>query len=847
MLAGTIEENISLIRNEAKQYRRYASIVGFMKGFFMTASLIALLPLMALMSLRMGNLFAPDPTYYGFIMIFLLYLTFFLLPFLLCMPVSLYFSLKRKNTARILVFRKFNNKPSGKALSAIISSGLSKYADTFTLADSSFNVPWYVRIPFIQGQLSLFHFRQIIINKQSRLNAFKYRIMQKVWLNINWLLSADKIFAVHSSDQFWQQTAAVLLASSDLIVFDVSMESTNIAWEMEQCVQHQLGNKIITICNSRNKAVVEQWMEKFKHSIETPIPLFFYREKGELTDQNGFDNCVVGKLAQSYRRSASQQPNEWQQITQPNAETTFKEKEISKPSISEAFFGKEPSARYAFKRTAKLFAFTVAVVLVVLFFFSPYIYPPYVAANSFLPGQAVAAYIQCSKIKVDSARLERLGRSIHRRWPNKAAKYAAKNALNHYEDECNASVFVLGKLADPSQYQLYRQLVTNAEPPIAAMAAHILGTMKDADGSILPFALQLMASANLDDRLNAIEILHALPLYAAIADTILAKAAVVPVSEKVSEHKASFADMRRHKSKDIPIDPQNEDYYYLGLFRLLSNSVEPRHKPLLQKMAIAPHLRQRIFAGLLLAQMNDARCVPVLIDALHIQQTKSVSILFFTWPVASFPYEQEIDSSMRQLSQPEYKPPIDSFLVRLNNSSGSYFSDSLSDKSHALLSLLMFVAQQYSVEESLKIFDKVPEDAPLQLANVLDSLYKLNNTDMQKRVVTFVRLQDQLLLKNLTYNNKTSERLTSAWLLARIGSAKIIKSVVEIANIYPLKDIFSSKKEYPHVTEAVNILELLAANLKTACNTDELIDLQKVARPELQAVLQRLMRKCKAG
>src|SRR6185295_18283520 len=119
--------------------------------------------------------------------------------------------------------------------------------------------------------------------------------------------------------------------------------------------------------------------------------------KGELTDQNGFDNCVVAKLAQSYGRSASQQPAERQQITQPDAETTLSEREISKPSISEVFFGKEPSARYAFKRTGKLFAITVAVVLLVLFFFSPYIAPPFVAANSLLPGHAVAAYIQCAK------------------------------------------------------------------------------------------------------------------------------------------------------------------------------------------------------------------------------------------------------------------------------------------------------------------------------------------------------------------------------------------------------------------------------------------------------------------
>ncbi|MEO5681584.1 MAG: HEAT repeat domain-containing protein [Chitinophagaceae bacterium] len=841
MQAETTEQYSNIIRAAAKRHQRYASVIGFMKGFFMAASLIGLFPLLIWLSFSMGNMFGPKTTYASYIFFLLLYGAFFLIPFFLCVPVAIFLSLKQKNTARILIFRKFNNNASGKALSQIIRSGLSKYGHTFTLADSNFKIPWYVRIPFIQGQLSFFHFRQIIINRKSRLADFKHKIKQKTWLNINWLLSADKVFAVRSSDEFWQQTAGILLATSDLILFDVSVDSTHMTWEMEQSIQHNLGHKIVAICANKNKAAVVAWAEKFKNSFQTPMPLFFYNDKGQLLDKKGFDNCVVDSLSQSYLRVKLQAMPEWPGPLRSGREAVLQQPEDLQQVQSADSIQEVPPGRYAIMRTLKLLVVTVFFIGLILFFVSPYLSPPFTASHSPFPQQAVTAFIQCAKTELDSSRLKRLANDIHRSWPARAARFSVEHALDHYEEECQSVVFALGELADYSQYQRYKQLVTDADPYVASMAAQLVGSMHHSNDSLLPFAFQLLRSPCLDTRLNAIKILSWLPLNAATTDSMLGISAIAPVYEKASNHKTTVVNLPGRKSDQISIDPQNEDDYYVQFFELLKNSIESRHRNQLQTLSASLHLRTRIFASLLLAQLNDGRAVPVLIDALCIKHEEVRNILSFGIPFTVYPYVPAIDVLLGGLTQPEYKPPVDSFLVRFNYPGIAHFSDSVK-KNHALVSLLLFVVQQYSFDESKKVIEKIPEDAPLQFADALDSLYRMNNAGLQQRVIAFTRMQGPLLQQNL-YNYKLSVRLKSAWLLARTGSPEIIKPVVDIANIFPFKDLFSTKKQHPNTAEALDILELLAANIKTGYNSAALITLQEDAQPELHAVLTTLIRK----
>ncbi|MBK7434797.1 MAG: hypothetical protein IPI66_13490 [Chitinophagaceae bacterium] len=173
---SNVEDNSipSSIRQQAKRQRFHARLIRFLIiGFFIISFLT--LPFWALYLLVGGigpGLFSEVPPYIPYIIFLLVYGTFFVIPFLLCLPVVLPLAIKQKNVSRIIVFRKFNNEESKKALSRIIRSGLANYGHVFTLSDSKFKVKWYVRIPVFMGQLSLFNFRQRNITRRHKSQPF---------------------------------------------------------------------------------------------------------------------------------------------------------------------------------------------------------------------------------------------------------------------------------------------------------------------------------------------------------------------------------------------------------------------------------------------------------------------------------------------------------------------------------------------------------------------------------------------------------------------------------------------------------------------------------------------------
>ncbi len=842
MLAETINTNSNFIRFEAKRHRRYAWIIGFMKGFVMMVVLIGAFPLMIWIAISSNNMFGPSPTYFPVLIFTAPYLAFFLLPFLVCAPIAVLLSLQQKNMSRILVFRKFNNKKSQKALSRIIQSCLSQYGHTFTLADTNFKVPWYVRIPFVQGQLSLFHFRQTIINKEARLANFKNHIRHKSWLNINWLLSADKIFAVRSSDEFWQPTAGSLLSTSDLILFDVSIESMHMSWEMEQSIKHNLGHKIIAVCSATNKTAVEAWIERFKDSFQTPLPLFLYNDKGNLLAQQAFDDAVVARLAQSYGQQLSDDREEWheQAAGETPAGQEDQPKKFVQPLASAKKGSKNGSARYTLQRTLQLTTITVAIILLLLFFYSPYLSPAFTAGNTPFARQAVTAFVQSAKIKVDTNRLARIGHDIHRNWPVKAAEFSIGHSLNHYEDECAAVVFVLERLGHNSQYQQYEKLVTDAEPSVAAAAARVLASLNDPNNNKLAFALQLLNSPYISNRLNAITILRSVQLNTMIIERILAIVATAPVYDQVNVHKTSILHRPKNTSDFAAIDSQDEDEYYLKLYLLLQNKIDIPHRPQLEVLFIGAPLRMRIFSAMLLAKFNDVRGMPLLMEARAIINTRAI---LFGFRTTTFPYQQEVDPILRIQTQTADKPPVDSFIARLNYPGVARFGD-YPEQNHALKKMLVFVVEHYRFDEALQVIAKVPEDFPVQLGQALDSLYNMDNPEIKRNVIKFARVRQELLQRNL-YNRGVPAQLNSAWLLARAGYAGIIPPVVAMANKVALRSIFSSKKEYPNLAASQEILEILEANLTTGYDPGELHEIKKKALPELQPVLSKLIKKCK--
>ncbi|WP_431213624.1 hypothetical protein ACQ86N_01540 [Puia sp. P3] len=291
-------DTTTIIRQAALQ-RRNATIIRIMVRLFMTLSVIACFFGGFLLALVGGvGLFEPNPTYMPWIIAAAVYGSFFVVPFLLCLPVILPLALRNKNVDQIIVFRKFNNKASGRAIRKIIRSYVSNYGHVFTLSDSNFKVKWWIRIPLMLGQTSFFHFRQRIIRDASGLAALARKLQDKAWLNINWLLSSGKIFSVRTSDEYWHDTAELLLKDSRLVIFDILSLTSALEWEIEMTKSHGLEQHIILIAAKDNEAVVNEWKRKY----DTPddgysIPVFYYDASGRLQDSAGLEQTVAEILA----------------------------------------------------------------------------------------------------------------------------------------------------------------------------------------------------------------------------------------------------------------------------------------------------------------------------------------------------------------------------------------------------------------------------------------------------------------------------------------------------------------------------------------------------------------------
>jgi hypothetical protein len=218
-----IVNNAESIKRQARIQKRNSIIIRIMISFLLVISIIACIVGMGLLTFFIGpGLFSEDTSYTVWIILAIGYSAFFIIPLLFCLPVLLPLSIKNKNTSRIIVFRKFNDSTSKKALNKLIKSILGNYGHVFTLSDKNFKIKWYVRIPLLLGQMSFFHFRQRNIRKKNDLEKLSKSLKNRGWLNVNWYLSSTKVFSIKTTDQFWQDTTKVLLEHGELIVFDVS-------------------------------------------------------------------------------------------------------------------------------------------------------------------------------------------------------------------------------------------------------------------------------------------------------------------------------------------------------------------------------------------------------------------------------------------------------------------------------------------------------------------------------------------------------------------------------------------------------------------------------------------------
>ena len=163
----------------------------------------------------------------------LLYVGLYLLPFVLTLPVSSPIIALWQAPPRFLLLRPFNRRVLSRPLKRIARRELAPLGHIYTLSDADINVPWYIRIPILLGQLALFSFRIHRIRNANQIKGIE-RALGRTWLrNVNWCMSFGKVFPVASSNACWREVVDCLLKRSSALIVDVSDLRENVTWEID--------------------------------------------------------------------------------------------------------------------------------------------------------------------------------------------------------------------------------------------------------------------------------------------------------------------------------------------------------------------------------------------------------------------------------------------------------------------------------------------------------------------------------------------------------------------------------------------------------------------------------------
>jgi hypothetical protein len=258
---------------------------------------------------RRGELGFLDSAFFGLgleLMIWLpisVYVALYVLPFILTLPASAPIVALWHAPPRALLLRPFNRGPLSRPLKRLVRRDVARYAHVYTLSDADINVPWYVRIPVLIGQLALFSFRMRTI-RDARHIARIERATERTWLrNINWCMAFGKIFPIATSDAHWREVVDCLLTRASIVIIDVSDLRDNVTWEIDRARRLGAEGRIFYLVSA-------ELAEQSRHALTQALGpeaaanrLFRYGKDGNV-ERARFDAALVDSIV-----AGTAQPN----------------------------------------------------------------------------------------------------------------------------------------------------------------------------------------------------------------------------------------------------------------------------------------------------------------------------------------------------------------------------------------------------------------------------------------------------------------------------------------------------------------------------------------------------------
>ena len=196
--------------------------------------------------------------------------------------------------ARILVLRPFHS-PATSGLRALVKRHVRCFGHIYTLHDELFRPSggtWWMHWSQV-----LVAFRHTVRNEYDVI-ALQQAVGKRFLRNLNWAVSLERVFAVVTSDEWWQRTVQALIHSSDVIIVDLSERRGALEWELNELSQYKLRHRSIVIAASHGNTLSSAGTTFLESDGGHDITVFYYDGiSGVMPNVEDFRDAIAACIA----------------------------------------------------------------------------------------------------------------------------------------------------------------------------------------------------------------------------------------------------------------------------------------------------------------------------------------------------------------------------------------------------------------------------------------------------------------------------------------------------------------------------------------------------------------------
>lgn len=234
----------------------------------------------------------------------------------------LVYSLLRRQPARILLLRKFNNKKLGKAMSNVITTELKPFGHVMTLSDKHIKrsrwsmfagmiptsiphaifVVFWLPLRILLRQFNRAKHGPAWVGSARNFRSLAKRLRDRLGLNAEVSWSSNKeAFIVRTSDQWWKEVIALLMHSADVIVVDLSEVTTGTQWELERIDRLKEWRRAVFTAHEDKEARARNVLADFNWGGPH---VHLYDKLGDMHDQAAFRDAMLEALERHVNQTA---------------------------------------------------------------------------------------------------------------------------------------------------------------------------------------------------------------------------------------------------------------------------------------------------------------------------------------------------------------------------------------------------------------------------------------------------------------------------------------------------------------------------------------------------------------